>query len=73
MKKLFYIIPLIAAAPALAFADASSTFALPNDFVGNIWASVTQILTALGPYTEMIIGVVLAAVVLEIIIGALKK
>jgi hypothetical protein len=72
MKKIF-IISIVAAAPALAFADASSTLALPGDFVGNIWSNVTQILSALGPYTETIIGVVLAAVVLEIIIGALKK
>jgi nucleoside-specific outer membrane channel protein Tsx len=73
MKKTLFIISLLAAAPALALADASSTFQLPTDFNANIWSQAGQILTALGPYTEMIIGVILATVVLEIIIGALKK
>jgi hypothetical protein len=73
MKKILFIIPLFAAAPALAFADSTTTFSLPPDFNDNIISNMTNILTPLSPYIELIIGVVLAAVVLEIIIGALKK
>ena len=51
----------------------TSTFSLPTDFNANIISNMTGILTPLAPYIELIIGVVLAAVVLEVIIGALKK
>jgi len=72
MKK-FLLIISTALLPGIAFAQSTSTFSLPDDFTSNIWVQAQSILSALGPYVEMIIGVILAAVVLEIIIGSLKK
>jgi len=72
MKK--FLLPiLIIFAPAIALADSSSTLSLPPDFVSQIWGNVTMVLTALAPYVETILGVVLAAVLIEVVIGAIKK
>jgi Na+/alanine symporter len=60
------------AIPFMAFAQ-STTISLGDDFNNNTWNQVQNILTGLSPQIEMILGVILAAVVLEIIIGAIKK
>jgi len=73
MRKTLFIILTFVFAPFLALADTSSTISLGSDFNGNVWSNVQVILTGLGPQIEMIIGVILAAVVIEIIIGAMKK
>lgn len=71
MKK--YLITIAAVfSPVIAFAQ-TTTIALPSDFNANIWGNVTSIITALAPFIELILGVILAAVVIEVIIGALKK
>lgn len=46
---------------------------LPEGFVSDILANVAQILTDLGGYLTLIIGIILGAVIFEIIIGALRK
>jgi hypothetical protein len=74
MKKYLYIIfPIAIFAPAFAFADVSSTITLPDGFVSGMWSNTTSILTALAPYITTILGVLLAAVLIEVVIGAIKK
>jgi hypothetical protein len=79
MKKYINLPILIIALGSWAFAmtamaqTATSSFTLPDDFTANIWTNVGLMLTPLAPYIELIVGVVLAAVVLEVIIGAIKK
>jgi hypothetical protein len=45
---------------------------LPNDFVGNIASSTNDMISSFSSYVVLIIGVVLAGVVLELIIGAIR-
>lgn len=75
MKKIINITLFFlaaAAVPFLAFAQ-TTTISLGDNFNDNTWAQVQNILTGLAPQIELILGVILAAVVLEIIIGAIKK
>ena len=46
--------------------------ALPSDFVTNISSNSTTMIANLSPYAELIIGVLLAAVILTVIIRAIK-
>jgi len=46
-------------------------FSLPSDFVTNINTNATDVISALAPYTELIIGVLLAVVVLGYLISAI--
>jgi len=46
---------------------------LPEGFVGDITDNIGTILSDLSGYLTLIIGVVLGAVVIEIIIGAIRK
>ena len=46
---------------------------LPENFLADILGNVGIILNDLGGYIALIISVLLAAVVLEIIIGAIRK
>ncbi len=50
-----------------------SIIPLPEDFMSSILSNVGTILTDLSPYLTLIISVVLIGVVLEIIIGAIKR
>ena len=46
---------------------------LPAGFIDDILANVGTILTDLGGYITLIISVILIGLVLEIIIGAIRK
>ena len=72
-KILIFIIPAFLLAPFVALADVTSTIVLPDSFISNIWGNVNSLFTGINGYITLIIGVILAAVVLEIIIGAIKK
>jgi len=49
-----------------------SLITLPNDFVGNIASSTNDTISSFSGYITLIIGIVLAGVVLELIIGAVR-
>jgi len=46
---------------------------LPSNFTTEILANTSGLFTDLSPYLTLIIGILLAVVVIEIIIGAIKK
>lgn len=46
-------------------------FSLPSDFVSGIGTNATGVLSALAPYTQLIIGVLLATLVITVIISTL--
>jgi hypothetical protein len=75
MKKLLIILavaPVALALPFLALAqDASDTIALPTGFVDMIWGQAALLFTSFAPYIATIVGVILAALVIDIVIGAL--
>jgi len=48
-------------------------FSLPNDFVSDISSNATQAISALSPYTTLIIGVLLAVLVISVIIRTLSS
>ena len=50
-----------------------SIIALPSGFLTDILANVGTILTDLGGYLTLILGVLLSALVFEIILGAIRK
>jgi len=54
-------------------AHAQVSIPLPTGFATGTAAQAAQTLTDLNPYTLLILGVILAVVILEIIIGALRK
>ena len=73
MKKIFYTIPFFLILPALAFAQsASGTIQLPSDMTAQILTQATALLGSLSSYMELIIGVLLALVVVEFVIGAIR-
>ena len=74
MKKLIYTIPfLFLILPVLAFAqDASDTIQLPSDMTAQILSQATALLGSLSSYMELIVGVLLALVVVEFVIGAIR-
>ena len=47
-------------------------FTLPTDFVSNINSNATGVITALAPYTELIVGVLLAVLVIGYLISAIS-
>jgi hypothetical protein len=47
-------------------------FTLPTDFVTNINANATAVITSLAPYLELIIGVLLAVLVVGYLISAIS-
>ena len=74
MKK--YLIILLAFLPASAFAQsATSTITLPDNFNSSIFSQAAALLAmnSIGGYAAAIIGVILAAIVIEILIGALRN
>ena len=46
---------------------------LPANFTGDIITSASAFFANFAPYITLIIGILLATVVVEIIIGAIKK
>jgi hypothetical protein len=78
MKKVKYTILLalpaiLAFAPFFAFAQsASDTIQLPSDMIPQILAQSSSLLGTLGPIVELIIGVLLALVVVDFIIGSIR-
>lgn len=50
-----------------------SIITLPSNFVASTTATMGDLFTDLGSYITLIIGVVLAVLVIEIIIGVLRK
>jgi hypothetical protein len=49
------------------------TFDLPDDFVSSTLATATGTLGTLSPYITLILGVILSAVVVEILINAVRR
>lgn len=56
-------------------AQATTTISLPSDFNSNVMSQAQGLLatSSLGGFVQLILGVLLAVVVLEVLIGALKK
>ena len=50
-----------------------SLITLPEGFATDIMANASALFSDLSSYTTLIIGVVLAAVVIEVVIGAIKR
>ena len=46
---------------------------IPQSFVPNIISNVGEVISDLSGYTTLLIGVILGVVVIEILIGALRK
>ena len=73
MKKIIAIISVVAFSPALALAQsASDTIQLPANFTSDILAQATALLNSLGGFVTLIVGVLLALVVVEFVIGAIR-
>jgi hypothetical protein len=72
MKKIFFIISSLAFLPAFAFAQSTPTIQLPTNFTADILSQATALLGSLGSYVTLIIGVLLALVVIEFVIGAIR-
>jgi hypothetical protein len=76
MKKILLIISILGATalmPLLAFAQtATDTIQLPSGFTSDILTQATALLGSLEPYISLIIGVLLALVVVEYVIGAMR-
>lgn len=49
------------------------TIEMPGGFIENLLGHATGIITNFSPYITLVLGVLLAAVVIEIIIGSLRK
>jgi hypothetical protein len=47
------------------------TISLPTDFVTGVASSSTNVIAGLAPYIELVMGVLLAALVVSILIGAI--
>jgi len=72
MKKFSKILAATALlAPAFTLADATSTVTLPPGFIASIWQNVQSTINGTSDYTSAIVGVILAAIVIEILVGAL--
>ena len=59
-------------AAALAQVTASDTITLPPNFVDNIWAQASLLFTSFSSYTNLIIGVILALLVIGELILMLR-
>lgn len=72
MKKIFYAIPIILFAPVLAFAQSTPTVQLPSTFTADILSQATALLASMSNFVTLIVGVLLALVVIEFVIGAIR-
>lgn len=50
-----------------------SIITLPEGFVGNITATMSSLFTDLSGYITLILGVVLGAIIIDVVIGAIRK
>lgn len=50
----------------------TSTIELPSNFVSNLIDQVTGLLSNFSPYIVLIVSVLLIAIVIDIIVGALR-
>ncbi len=67
------VVSLAFLAPTFAFAQtATDTIQMPSDLTAQILAQATALLGSLSAYMELIIGVLLALVVVEFVIGAIR-
>jgi uncharacterized membrane-anchored protein YhcB (DUF1043 family) len=48
-------------------------FTLPSNFVASTTQSASELFTNLAPYITLIVGIMLGVVVIEILVGALRK
>jgi hypothetical protein len=71
MKKIILVISSLAFLPVFAFAQ-TATIQLPSNFTADILSQATALLGSLGSYVTLIIGVLLALVVIEFVIGAIR-
>lgn len=51
----------------------TTTITLPTTFVPSVLVSATDTLGQLGPFITLIVGVLLAVVVIEVLIGIFRK
>ena len=73
IKAIFIIFPAALLVPVFAFAQtASGTIVLPAALTGDILTQATALLTSLEGYMSLIIGVLLALVVVEFVISAIR-
>jgi hypothetical protein len=78
MKKkiittLLFLPILLSAVPVFVFAQtATDTIQLPSDMTAQVLSQATALLGSLSSYMELIIGVLLALVVVEFVIGAIR-
>ena len=66
----FLSLPFFALAQSYS---ASDTIALPPSFIDNMWAQASLLFTSLSSYTEAIIGVLLALVVIGEVVYMIRK
>jgi hypothetical protein len=50
-----------------------SIITLPNGFVADITATMSTLFTDLSGYITLILGVVLGAIIIDVVIGAIRK
>lgn len=76
MKRIFLTIGILGAGaflPVFVFAQtATDTIQMPSDLTAQILSQATALLGSLSAYMELIIGVLLALVVVEFVIGAIR-
>ena len=75
MKKIFSsisIFGILALAPVFALAQ-TSTIQMPSDMTAQILTQATALLGSLSSYMTLIIVVLLALVVVEFVIGAIRN
>jgi len=51
----------------------ATTINLPSGFVGDILSNANALFSSFSGYITLIIGIILAAVVIEILIGVLRR
>jgi len=74
MKNFFQILATVGVGfPLLASADVTSTIQLPASFSSEVITQVTNLLSNFSSYITLIVGVLLAVVVIEILIGAIHR
>lgn len=66
---------MILISPVTAMAQTTSTITLPPDFNANVLSQAQAFLAtnSFGGWVQLVLAVILSAVVLEILIGSLRK
>lgn len=73
MKKLIFIISLGGILPLSAFATGSSTINISGGMIDAIWAQAQNLFDGIQPYTNMIVGVILALLVIGELVIMLRN